>query len=501
VTRAETDPRIQEIVDAILKISGGDFSTELCPSMQRDDIDAIMVGIKAMSVRLATTYEELDQRVQQRTALLESARDRLEILAFTDQLTSLANRAALMRAMEGHLDSLRRSEPAATLFLLDLDSFKPINDTHGHNAGDRVLQEVARRLEDSIRPGDLAARLGGDEFAILARVDVSEARALGLRLLKVLNRPVDIETATITPGGSIGFCAAHQSLRAGDWLECADTAMYVAKRDTKDKVQQFEDYMLFERHRRAKLSSDLRNALDCEEIYPVYQPIIDGGTGTEIGVEALARWEHPELGRLSPAVFLPLAAESGLMSRLTRHLLHCALKELEQWLGDGAVPENFRIQVNVTPGELSDLSFPDMINEQLRNHGIAPECLVIEVTEDRYISGDRLELYSLHALRAQGIRVFIDDFGAGYSSFGYLSKLPIAGVKIDRSITHGIDTDPRQRAVMKSVLDLATACELECIVEGVETQQQAEALKDIGSPNTQGYLYGWPGPYIPLSKR
>lgn len=497
----DLDPRIQEIVDAILKISAGDFSTELRPSMRRDDIDAIMVGIQAMAVRLTSTYEELDQRVQQRTALLESARDRLEILAYTDQLTSLANRAALLRAMESHLDSLRRNEPPATLFLLDLDSFKPINDTHGHNAGDRVLQEIARRLEASIRPGDLAARLGGDEFAILARVDVSEARALGLRLLKVLNRPVDIEAATITPGGSIGFCPAHQSLRAGDWLECADTAMYVAKRDPKHKVQQFEDYMLFERHRKARLSSDLRSALDCEELYPAYQPILDGETGTEIGVEALARWEHPQLGVLSPAIFLPLAAESGLMGRLTRHLLRCALEELQRWRQDGAVPEDFRVQVNVTPEELSDLAFPDMINELLRDYRIPPECLVIEVTEDRYISGDRLELYSLHALRAQGVRVFIDDFGAGYSSFGYLSKLPVAGVKIDRSITQGIDTDPRQCAVMKSVLDLAAACELECIVEGVETQQQAQALKHIGTPNTQGYLYGRPGPYIPPSRR
>lgn len=501
MTDTVLDPRIQEIVDAILKISAGDFSTDLRPSLRRDDIDAIMVGIKAMAVRLAASYGELDQRVQQRTALLEAARDRLEVLAFTDQLTSLANRAALLRAMESHLDSLRRQEPPATLFLLDLDAFKPINDTHGHNAGDRVLEEIARRLEASIRPGDMAARLGGDEFAILARVDVAGARALGLRLLKVLNRPVDIEDATITPGGSIGFCAAHESLGAGEWLECADTAMYVAKRESKDKVQQFEDYMLFERHRKARLSSDLRTALDNSELYPIYQPILDGETGTELGVEALARWEHPALGVLSPAVFLPLAVESGLMSRLTRQLLDRSLEELQQWRQDGAVPRDFRVQVNVAPEELSDLAFPDMINEHLRKHGIPPECLVIEVTEDRYISGDRLELYSLHALRAQGVRVFIDDFGAGYSSFGYLSKLPIAGVKIDRSITYGIDTDPRQCAVMKSVLDLAAACELECIVEGVETQQQAEALKDIGSPNTQGYLYGWPGPYISPSQR
>ncbi|MGR6900041.1 EAL domain-containing protein [Glutamicibacter sp. V16R2B1] len=495
MTHAEMDPRIQDIVDSILKIAGGDFAVSLRPSQQRDDIDAIMVGIKAMANRLSGTYEELEQRVRQRTHLLESARDKMEVLAYTDPLTSLANRAALMRELASQLDAAHRAEPVSTLFLIDLDDFKPINDIHGHNAGDRVLQEVATRLRQSVRPGDLATRLGGDEFAILARVDASAAKTMGQRLLQVLREPVEVGPANITPGGSIGFCVGHESLTAEQWLECADTAMYVAKRDPKEKVQQFEDFMLYERHRKALLSTELRTALASGQIHPAYQTVISVEDGAEVGVEALARWEHPELGELSPADFLPLAAESGLLSQLTTRLLDCALADLGQWRRGQRVSEDFRVQVNVTPSELTDLAFSDKVTQKLREHEIPPECLVIEVTEERYISGDRPELYSLRALRELGVRVFIDDFGAGYSSFGYLSKLPVAGVKVDRSITIGVDSDPKQRAVMQAVLDLAVACGLECIVEGVETEAEAAVLRTLGAHCLQGFLFGRPGPY------
>lgn len=493
------DPRLQEIVNSVLRVSQGDFNISMTPSRERDDLDAIIVGIRSMAIRLSATYDELDQRVIERTALLESARNRMEILAYKDSLTSLANRTALVRELQARLDGIKRGEPPYTLFLLDLDGFKPINDIHGHNAGDKVLQEFARRLSSSLRPGDLAARLGGDEFAVLAQVDTAAARALGQRLIQVLNQPFQVGPARISAGCSIGFCLGMESFTAEDWLECADTAMYVAKRDTQHKVRNFADYMLQERHRRALLSSELAEALTDGQIHPVYQPVFRLSDQTPVAVEALARWEHPTLGTLAPGVFLPLAERTGLLSQLTRHLLDTALADLARWRQAGQVSDDFQIQVNVKPKELRDLAFPDVVTDLLRLHDIPSRCLVIEVTEEDFITGDKFDMYTFLALRELGVRVYIDDFGSGYASFGYLGKLPIAGIKIDRSITSEVDSNPQQRAVMMSVIDLAANCELECVVEGVETQQQADVLNEVGATLVQGYLYGWPGPFPPAN--
>ncbi|HJX78342.1 putative bifunctional diguanylate cyclase/phosphodiesterase [Glutamicibacter sp.] len=496
-----SDPRIEDIVEAIVSISSGDFSVSLSPGPLRDDVDAITVGIKAMAVRLGATYDALEQRVAQRTVMLEKARGSLEVMAYTDALTGLANRAALIRALNAHRESLQRGEPAAVLFLLDLDSFKHINDTHGHNAGDTVLQEVARRLEANIRPGDFVARLGGDEFAILAHADLVTAQAMGQRLSTVLQEPMDLGTSVIAPGGSIGFCSSNPALNSEQWIEQADTAMYVAKRHATQKVMQFEQYMLYERHQKASLSAALRDALTSKEIFPVYQPIVCAATGVHVGVEALARWAHPQLGVLPPIEFLPLAAAAGISDKLTARILSATLSDLSSWRAQGAVPEDFRVQVNVTPAELSDLSFPDIVQSQLRRYQIPAACLVIEVTEERYISDGKLELYTLNGLRNMGVKVYIDDFGAGYSSFGYLSKLPVAGVKIDRSLNTEVETSARQRAILRSIFDLAVACELDCIVEGVETASQEEALKRLGATYFQGYFYGLPGAYTPTMGR
>ncbi|WP_431711816.1 putative bifunctional diguanylate cyclase/phosphodiesterase [Glutamicibacter uratoxydans] len=494
------DPRLEQIVESVLQISRGDFSVSLTPSRERDDLDAIIVGIRSMAIRLSATYDELEKRVRQRTALLEAARDRLEVLAYTDALTSLANRPALLRELAARLDGIRRGEPPVTLFLLDLDGFKPINDIHGHSAGDKVLQEIARRLVSSLRPQDMAARLGGDEFAVLVQADTASARALGQRLLQVLNSPIQVGPAVITAGCSIGFCLGIESFTAEDWLECADTAMYVAKRDPNHKLRNFADYMLQERHRRAALSAELATALSDGQIAPIYQPVIRLEDQQPVAVEALARWNHPTLGVLPPAIFLPLLEKAGLLNQLTRRLLDDALRDLARWRAQSAVDDDFRVQVNVKPKELRDLSFPDLVTELLRWHNVPAHALIIEVTEEDFISGDKLDMYSFIALRELGVRVYIDDFGAGYASFGYLSKLPIAGIKIDRTITTGVDSNKQQRAVMKSVIDLAATCGLECIVEGVETPEQARTLSEVGANLVQGYLYGWPGPFTSSNK-
>ncbi|MFB0833942.1 putative bifunctional diguanylate cyclase/phosphodiesterase [Arthrobacter halodurans] len=494
----EADARIEQIVGAILGIADGRFDTGLEPGPCRDEIDAIMVGINSMASELERTYRDLDERVAERTALLEQARDKMQVLAYSDPLTGLANRTALIREIEHSLDRHRRGERAPVLMLLDLDAFKSINDTHGHAIGDRVLQIVAERLRSGLRDGDVIARLGGDEFAVLLAQGTPRPLELGRRLLQLINTEVDVQSIPVSPGASMGIAEATPGHDADLLLQEADTAMYVAKQQIRDKVQEFEPFMLYERQQRAALLADLRKALGTSEIYPVYQPIVDLATGGWVGAEALVRWRHPERGVVMPLQFLELAEEAGLLPRLTDQVLNAALGDLARWRSAGVVPDSFVVHVNVTPAELHMLNFPDLIRTALRRHGLPPESLGVEITEHNMLSGDSLDRYSLLALDRMGVHTNIDDFGTGYSSISYLNKLPVDGVKLDRSIIDGIPNDTQQLDLVEAVFGLINACGLECIVEGVETAEQSEALVRMGFRHAQGYFYCRPIPAAEL---
>ena len=494
----EADSRIERIVAAILGIADGKFETGMEPSGRRDEIDAIIVGINSMAAEIARIYRDLDQRVAERTTLLEEARDKMQVLAFSDPLTGLANRSALLRQLEHAMDRHRRGEPAPVLMLLDLDAFKDINDTHGHSTGDDVLCLVADRLRSGMRDGDLIARLGGDEFAVLLPQGAPRPLELGRRLIALINAETTISGVPVSPGASMGIAEATTAHDADMLLQEADTAMYVAKQLTRDKVREFEPFMLYERQQRAVLLTDLRGALGTEQIYPVYQPIVDIPTGAWIGAEALVRWRHPERGVVMPGQFLELAEEGRLLPRLTTQILEAALGDLSAWREGGLVDESFTVHINVTPAELHMLDFPDLIRAALRRHRMPAACLGIEITEHNMLSGDSLDRYSLLALSRMGVHTNIDDFGTGYSSISYLNKLPVDGVKLDRSIIEGIPADARQVALVNAVSGLITACGLECIVEGVETAEQHEALLRMGFASAQGYYYCRPVPATDL---
>ncbi|GAA5228766.1 bifunctional diguanylate cyclase/phosphodiesterase [Paeniglutamicibacter antarcticus] len=486
-------PRLGKIVDAILRIADMDFNPDLKPSSQRDEIDAIMVGINSMAAELQDTYETLDRRVAERTHMLELARDQMETLAYTDPLTQLANRSALTREINNAISTMAVNETTPVVMLLDLDSFKSINDTYGHDMGDQVLRRLAERLRDSVRSADVIARLGGDEFALLVNVDKHTAMDLARRIVQAMNEVMVIDGVHLSPSSSLGFTW----LRIDDATEQqvlleADTAMYIAKRSATESVIEFEPYMLHERMQRAAMVTDLHSALKNNEFIPYYQSLVSLQDEALNGAEILVRWQREGHGLVGPGEFLEVAEESGLIWYLTEHLLYRALDDLARWRSLGLVDEKFKIHLNVTSRELHRLGFPDLIREALRQHDLPGTVLALEITENRLMSGDSLHQYALLALKNMGVDVYIDDFGIGYSSIGYLAQLPVAGVKIDKSLVDGISSDAKKRRFLAAISGLINACELQCVVEGIETTAQAAELLAIGFTDGQGFLYDRP---------
>lgn len=419
------EPRIPQIVDAILRIADMDFKTLLNPSSKRDEIDAIIMGINAMASELETTYSTLDRRVAERTRLLEAARDQMEQLAFTDPLTELANRSALMNEIERTLETFDSSDSAPILMLLDLDAFKSINDTYGHAVGDNVLCQLADRLRNCVRTEDVVARLGGDEFAILIRMPEQSATSVGRRIVAAMNEDMVIDDIHLNPGTSLGIVRATAAHSADSLVLEADTAMYVAKRSRTEKVVEFESFMLYERREKAEMLADLRRALGTEQFFPAYQAVVCIRDERIVGAEALVRWQRDGYGLVRPDQFLPTAEESGMIGELTEYLLERALGDVKKWRTEKLVDSAFKVHLNVTSRELHDLHFADVVRNALRHHGLPASVLSLEITEDRLMSGDNLHRYTLLALQKMGVEVFIDDFGTGYSSISYLRQLPV----------------------------------------------------------------------------
>lgn len=486
------EPRIPQIVDAILRIADMDFNTLLHPSCKRDEIDAIIMGINAMASDLETTYSTLDCRVAERTRQLEAARDQMALLAYTDPLTSLANRSALMNEIEKSLEATRTGDTAPILMLLDLDAFKSINDTYGHAMGDKVLRQLADRLRSCVRTEDVVARLGGDEFAILVRMPEHGAIRAGRRIVAAMSADMVIDNIHLSPGASLGMVRATASHSADSLVLEADTAMYVAKCLSTEKVVEFEPFMLFERREKAEMLADLRQALGTDQFFPAYQAVISLADESIVGAEALVRWQRTGHGLVRPDQFLPTAEESGMIGELTEYLLDRVLYDVKTWRAAKLIDDTFKVHLNVTSRELHDLRFADAVRTALRHHDLPATVLVLEITENRLMSGDNLHRYTLLALRKMGVEVFIDDFGTGYSSISYLRQLPVAGAKIDKSLVDDIAVDPTQESFLRAISDLIAACELKCIVEGVETIEQSAKLKAMGFTMVQGFHYARP---------
>jgi diguanylate cyclase (GGDEF)-like protein len=408
-------------------------------------------------------------------------------MAYTDPLTELANRRQLLSTLQEQADA----GPPGVLIAIDLDGFKNVNDIRGHDVGDAVLVEVASRLRANVRPGDLAVRMGGDEFAVLMWARPAEAGAVAERLLAVLSAPYEVAGATVFLSASVGLATWRTADTMEGLMRNADVALRFAKQRGKHRVEQYD--LAYDRwlRRRTEVEHELRGAVERGELMVVYQPIAHLPGGRIAGVEALLRWHNPQLGQVSPAEFIPVAEDAGLVAGLGAFVLHEACYQLARWLADG---HEVYLSVNASVRELHTPEYAERVADVLRVHKVPAQRLVIEVTEHVVALDVEQLVERLTALRAGGVRVALDDFGSGYSSLGQLRTLPVDILKIDRSLV--APTEPARFAppLADVVVQLGNRLGLDVVAEGVTDEGQRKVLVEAGCRYAQGDLFGRPMP-------
>jgi diguanylate cyclase (GGDEF)-like protein/PAS domain S-box-containing protein len=433
----------------------------------------------------------------------------LHHIAFHDALTGLPNR----RRFHEHLSQavaaaqLPQGEAYAVMFL-DFDRFKLINDSLGHNAGDEFLVQVSRRIQASLRPNDIVARLGGDEFAVLVRQLEHERSAVALadRLMEAMRKPFHVAGTELMTSASIGITfSALGYTSPEDVLRDADTAMYKAKGAGKARYALFDASLHTEVADRLRLEGDLRRAIDEGRLTVAYQPVYDvaGGLGAAriSGFEALVRWQHPQDGSISPAAFLPIAEEAGLMLRLTDFVMHCACRQLREWQQLDPALGELTMNINVSGHDIAHAAFVARVTRAIVEAGLQPRHICIELTENILMSRLEGALPVLGELRRLGVALAIDDFGTGYSSLSHLSTLPIDCLKIDRSFVSRLETSANEAAVVRSIILLGSSLGKAVVAEGIETVGQLEHLREMGCRLGQGFLLARPLPSVEVVER
>ncbi len=422
------------------------------------------------------------------------AERRLAHSAAHDTLTGLPNRAALSEEMERALARARRSAGSVALLYLDLDGFKVVNDSLGHEVGDRLLVAVAHRLRGLVREGDLLARVGGDELVILVEGATAGADAVPLadRVLDALASPIEVDDRRMVVTASIGIAMAPGGTADGaTLLRDADLALYLAKGRGRNRWEVFDDRLAQRAQRRLRVEAELRDALEDEALHLVYQPEVEITTLRVVGAEALLRWNHPRRGQITPGDFVDVAEETGLILPLGRWVIEQACLQAAAWWRESpaAAP---RVAVNVSALQLQDERFAAHVHDALSAAGLPGHRLRVELTESILADPVRTTR-ALHELKALGVQVAIDDFGTGYSSLGYLHRLPVDVVKIDRTFLAAVHAATDRAPLVEATVAMAHSLDLEVVAEGVETLEQAALLERVGCRHAQGYLYGPPG--------
>lgn len=442
-------------------------------------------------------------------AVIESARDitarlqveemlnknelRLKHLAHHDPLTDLPNRLLFDDRLERALSVARRNNQQVALMFLDLDRFKNVNDTLGHESGDELLKKVAERLMACVRETDTVARLGGDEFlVILEQVDDFQMVAsMAQRIRHSLAQDLPVENYQLFVTVSIGISMFPGDASTGkELMKCADIAMYHAKQEGKDNYQFYKPQLNARAHEMLELERDLRQALNSSQLELHYQPQFDLQDGQLVGMEALLRWSHPERGMVSPADFIPIAEETGLIVNIGEWVLREACEQVCAWQDEGLVPP--KVAVNLSGRQLKQYSFIDMVDQVLADTDMNPDWLELEITESILMKDVQTNIMALTDLRSRGIQLSVDDFGTGYSSLSYLSKFPVSKLKIDRSFVATMIESGEQAAIIDSVLALGQSLNMAVIAEGIETPEQRDLLETKGCTQGQGYLLGRP---------
>jgi diguanylate cyclase (GGDEF)-like protein/PAS domain S-box-containing protein len=425
----------------------------------------------------------------------ERAKQQIRQLAFYDALTKLPNRSLLLAKADQALATAKRNDAPVAVVFIDLDRFKHVNDSLGHAAGDELLRHVADRIGRARRQADIAGRLSGDEFVlILPDCDARHATDLVERLQGQLSAPVDLGASRVQCSASMGVAMfPHDGVDIATLLQRADMAMYQAKSQMPGRFAFFSHELNVQAQERLAMEDALRLALlrpDSHGLSMAFQPQLSLKTGALHGVEALARWHHPQFGHVSPARFVPLAEDCGLIRELSHWALECACHQLAQWRAAGLdVPS---VSVNLSATNFQDLNLPDVITATLACHGLGVADLIVEITEGVLVNDHPVATASIAALHAQGIRFSMDDFGTGYSSLSYLRRLPISELKLDRSFTNDLADDPRAQALSRSVAQIGAALGLTVVAEGIETDEQRAVLTSQGYDVAQGYLFARP---------
>nr|WP_269326523.1 EAL domain-containing protein [Kineosporia mesophila] len=403
-----------------------------------------------------------------------------------DPLTGLPNRDALTQHMAEMMSS-RRSDGVWVVYL-DLNGFKLVNDHWGHEAGDLLLVEVARRLGELTRDSAMFARISGDEFAVADSGQTIHAAALAERIQTELSRPIELPGIELMTVASIGIALLTDQRDAESLLRDADLAMYRAK--AEGRVRVFDSGMRQTVNERVEIELALRAAVQRNELWVSYQPIVDTRTGRAMGAEALVRWTHPVRGPISPVEFIPVAEETGLIEEIGTFVLEEALRQMALWRDEGLLPENFYVSVNASARQLRDHSLGRTISDGLRVYRLGGDRLTMEITESILMGDHQQVIEVLTGLRGLGIGLSVDDFGTGYSSLSYLSRFPVTTVKVDRAFVTGLGVDPGDEAIVRAIVAMSTALHLNVIAEGVETEQQRDVLAGLDVTRCQGWLWG-----------
>ncbi len=458
------------------------------------DIDEVHARIRT-HLELSRLRRLLEDTVAQRTALLEMSEEKYQVLAHRDPLTGLPNRLLFIEVLAHSITQAERSQGQFALLFVDLDNFKTVNESLGHDLGDQLLVEAGNRLQSLLPDPDSIARIGGDEFNIVLtpREDMPSIDLLAQRMIDALAEPFVLDGHGVYVGASIGIAMyPADGADAGTLQSSADAALHQAKMQGRGILRFSSPEMTLRAKQRLTLEADLRRALDRQELILHYQPQIDLISGEIVGLEALVRWQHPERGLIPPGEFIPLAEESGLVVRLGDWVLHETCRQIKRWSDAGLTPR--QTAVNVSAVQLSRGKLVESVSAALRDTGIPPDQLELEITES-FVMVDRDQSFrSLADIKALGVRLSIDDFGTGYSSLAYLQQLEVHKLKVDMSFVRDMTTNSGNASIVKAIIALGHSLGLEVIAEGVEDQGQARYLRSLQCDVIQGYLISRPLP-------
>ncbi|MGH8888170.1 MAG: putative bifunctional diguanylate cyclase/phosphodiesterase [Acidothermaceae bacterium] len=436
-------------------------------------------------------------RLEQSLSQLRELEQKLTQLAFHDALTGLANRSLFAERVVEALSVAKAADRVCAVLFIDLDDFKTVNDTLGHDAGDELLRAVAERITGCLRPTDQAARLGGDEFAVIIEDALigHAAERIAARITDALRLPVRVNGCDLYTRASIGIATSQDVHSADEMLRNADLAMYMAKSDGKGRYRWFRASMRADVVQRHQLKSDLERAVDQGEFQVHYQPIVDLHSGRPIAAEALVRWAHPERGLIFPTSFIPAAEQSGIINEIGRFVLQDACMRVAEW--QQLAPSSgrpFAVTVNLSPAQFAQPDLVEQVEDAVDRAGIDPASLVLEITEGLMLQGSERVLRTLERLSGYGVRMAMDDFGTGYASLASLRELPMDIIKIAKTFTDDISGNEEKSPFIRAMIELGEALGLVTLAEGIETAQQARELERLGCQLGQGYHFARPVP-------